>query len=245
MAHCVNRSSKEFQTLAETTNINPIILAAKVSLWQEKNGLDNFPAVEDLVKTILSPVDQLGVRKNSPNPFETVNSGSSKGLKLAKALGLNTEGNKITLELSDSQKQYFTDYFNKANKKAYPMDTNDGFVIDIGPNFYVLRREKGTKDIVLWVDTDSGLYKVKLDHLFLNENKAEKGLFKEEVKKKNREISLTNQAKNKRLLISEKRISDKLVSSYYGREMMQVIKNQILSVLNQTSSDLNSLKLDE
>ena len=44
MAHCVNRSSQEFKALAEQSNINPIILAAKVSLWQEENGLDNFPA---------------------------------------------------------------------------------------------------------------------------------------------------------------------------------------------------------
>jgi hypothetical protein len=49
MAHCVNRSSPEFKALAEQSNINPIILAAKVSLWQEKNGLDNFPNIEDLV----------------------------------------------------------------------------------------------------------------------------------------------------------------------------------------------------
>ena len=50
MAHCVNRSSPEFIALAEQSNINPIILAAKVSLWQEVNGLDNFPALEDLSK---------------------------------------------------------------------------------------------------------------------------------------------------------------------------------------------------
>lgn len=48
MAHCVNRTSPEFIALAEQSNINPIILAAKVSLWQESNGLDNFPTVEDL-----------------------------------------------------------------------------------------------------------------------------------------------------------------------------------------------------
>ena len=46
--HCVNRSSQEFKALAEQSNINPIILAAKVSLWQEANGLDNFPSIEDL-----------------------------------------------------------------------------------------------------------------------------------------------------------------------------------------------------
>lgn len=48
MAHCVNRSSPEFIALAEQSNINPIILAAKVSLWQEKNGLDNFPTIDTL-----------------------------------------------------------------------------------------------------------------------------------------------------------------------------------------------------
>ena len=48
MAYCVNRSSPEFKALAEQSNINPVILAAKVSLWQEVNGLDNFPAIEDL-----------------------------------------------------------------------------------------------------------------------------------------------------------------------------------------------------
>ena len=50
MAHCVNRSSEEFKTLAEQSNINPVILAAKVSLWQEQNGLDNFPALNDIVE---------------------------------------------------------------------------------------------------------------------------------------------------------------------------------------------------
>jgi len=49
MAHCVNRSSKEFKALAEQSNINPIVLAAKVSLWQEINGLDNFPKISDIV----------------------------------------------------------------------------------------------------------------------------------------------------------------------------------------------------
>lgn len=57
MAHCVNRSSQEFKALAEQSNINPMILAAKVSLWQETNGLDNFPTIDDIVgsKPVASP----------------------------------------------------------------------------------------------------------------------------------------------------------------------------------------------
>lgn len=48
MANCVNRSSKEFQDLAEQTNLNPVILAAKISLWQKENGLENFPRAEEI-----------------------------------------------------------------------------------------------------------------------------------------------------------------------------------------------------
>lgn len=58
MAHCVNRSSEEFKTLAEQSNINPIILAAKVSLWQEENGLDNFPTIAD-ISTVKSGVTEV------------------------------------------------------------------------------------------------------------------------------------------------------------------------------------------
>ena len=48
MASCVNKNTEEFKALAEQSNINPIILAAKVSLWQEKNGLDKFPTTDTL-----------------------------------------------------------------------------------------------------------------------------------------------------------------------------------------------------
>jgi len=58
MAHCVNRSSPEFKALAEQSNINPIILAAKVSLWQEVNGLDNFPTIAD-ISNVKSGVGEL------------------------------------------------------------------------------------------------------------------------------------------------------------------------------------------
>lgn len=48
MASCVNKNTEEFKALAEQSNLHPIVLAAKISLWQEKNGLDNFPTVADI-----------------------------------------------------------------------------------------------------------------------------------------------------------------------------------------------------
>lgn len=55
--HCVNRSSAEFIALQEQTNINPIILAAKVSIWQSDNRLDKFPTIEDLDIDLVTDLD--------------------------------------------------------------------------------------------------------------------------------------------------------------------------------------------
>src|SRR6187397_1530185 len=65
MAHCVNRSSVEFQQLAKQTNMNPIILAAKVSIWQEKNGLDNFPTVKDISPTAKASPELVNTMKEA------------------------------------------------------------------------------------------------------------------------------------------------------------------------------------
>ena len=47
--NCVNKNSPEFKELAKAANMNETILGAKVSIWQEKNGLDKFPSVDDIV----------------------------------------------------------------------------------------------------------------------------------------------------------------------------------------------------
>jgi predicted HTH domain antitoxin len=48
MANCVNINTAEFKGLSSEAKINPVVLAAKVSLWQEANGLDSFPSLGDL-----------------------------------------------------------------------------------------------------------------------------------------------------------------------------------------------------
>ena len=47
--NCVNKNSPEFKELAKAVNMNETILGAKVSIWQDKNGLDKFPSVDDIV----------------------------------------------------------------------------------------------------------------------------------------------------------------------------------------------------
>ena len=48
MANCINTSSKEYIELLEQTKLNPLILKARISIFQDKNGLDSFPKVEDI-----------------------------------------------------------------------------------------------------------------------------------------------------------------------------------------------------
>lgn len=55
MANCVNTKSKEFKALAKQINMNPTILAAKVSLWQERNGLDSFPTAQEIQSPTFLP----------------------------------------------------------------------------------------------------------------------------------------------------------------------------------------------
>jgi hypothetical protein len=46
--NCINKNSKEFKTLLQASGISDLHLAAKISLWQDKNGVDNWPTVSDL-----------------------------------------------------------------------------------------------------------------------------------------------------------------------------------------------------
>ena len=48
MGHCVNRSLPEFKALQAETGLNSLLLAAKISVWQESNGLDKFPRSSEL-----------------------------------------------------------------------------------------------------------------------------------------------------------------------------------------------------
>lgn len=59
MAHCININNKEFQKLLSETGENKFSLAAKVSLWQEKNNqLDVIPSKENLEKNYINTLEE-------------------------------------------------------------------------------------------------------------------------------------------------------------------------------------------
>jgi len=47
--HCVNHKNKDVIDLADGLGVHPAIAASKIALWQEKNGLNEFPTIEDLI----------------------------------------------------------------------------------------------------------------------------------------------------------------------------------------------------
>lgn len=48
MANCVNINTKEFKTLKQETGLSTRVLQSKVSLWQDTNGLENYPSKEQI-----------------------------------------------------------------------------------------------------------------------------------------------------------------------------------------------------
>lgn len=52
MKNCINPNTEEFKNLLKETNMNPVILAAKISLWQDNNGLNKYPSKEELLPSL-------------------------------------------------------------------------------------------------------------------------------------------------------------------------------------------------
>ena len=46
---CVNINHPEFKELLEQSDLDPISLAADISIWQDRNNTDLFPTLEQLV----------------------------------------------------------------------------------------------------------------------------------------------------------------------------------------------------
>jgi hypothetical protein len=53
MANCINKNSEDFKTLLQETGENELVLAAKISIWQDKNGVENWPSKEDLSNIVV------------------------------------------------------------------------------------------------------------------------------------------------------------------------------------------------
>lgn len=48
MSNCINHKHPDVINMANTAGLSPAVIAAKIMLWQESNGLDNWPTINDL-----------------------------------------------------------------------------------------------------------------------------------------------------------------------------------------------------
>jgi hypothetical protein len=111
MANCVNRTSPEFIELQNQSPLNPIILAAKVSLWQDVYGVDRFPTM-----------DELSLKMDAPSPITEVEEdgdtimtlSTEEDMSIATSFSLQTE-----IDLSIDQKEKFTEFLEEHQAKNH------------------------------------------------------------------------------------------------------------------------------
>jgi hypothetical protein len=77
--HCVNYKSHAVIDLASELGVSPLIAAAKIGVWQDKNGLDSFPTAEDLSTPITEEVVSEEIIEDS---IETDYTGFEVGSKI-------------------------------------------------------------------------------------------------------------------------------------------------------------------
>jgi len=53
MINCVRTDSNEFIELLEATKLPSLLLEMRISKWQEVNGLENYPTIEDINKDFI------------------------------------------------------------------------------------------------------------------------------------------------------------------------------------------------
>ena len=74
--NCINTKSKEFQELLEASKLPSILLEMRVAKWQEQNGLESFPKVEDIIQSnevdkTFEEVDFTDVTDNNIKQFDS------------------------------------------------------------------------------------------------------------------------------------------------------------------------------
>ena len=123
--NCINIKSQEFQELLEASKLPSLLLEMRVAKWQDKNGLDKFPTIDELqssneVNTTLKAVNILQSDK-AKQVFE-------KGKKA------NWDLNKILTELQipKDQKQLLLDLDIKDREQiALELASNYSYSVEI------------------------------------------------------------------------------------------------------------------
>ena len=146
--NCVNRSAKEFKDLARQSVVKPIVLAAKVGLWQDKNNTTEFPKDVAEIQELgsLFPADDKGQLEID---FESadLNGANKKVMKKARSLAMGEElTNDDIMEAKRADSDYIENVLLRGKIGAFKKEYNKAGVltaIAISPSMV---RGRGSKN---------------------------------------------------------------------------------------------------
>ena len=97
--NCININDAQYKELLEQSKLNPLILKARISIFQDKNGLESFPKVEDIIQS-----NEVNYQKNQTVSNEGIIA-SEKTIRDLAAKIADRIGMKVAFE-SDRSKEY-------------------------------------------------------------------------------------------------------------------------------------------
>ena len=124
--NCINIKTKEFQKLLEATKLPSLLLEMRVAKWQETNGLDKFPTVDELqqpneVNTTLKAVDILQSDK-AKQVFEKGNKAKWDLNKILTELQIPKEQKQLILDLGITDREQIA--LELASNYSYTVEIN-------------------------------------------------------------------------------------------------------------------------
>jgi hypothetical protein len=137
--NCININDSKYKELLEQTKLNPLILKARISIFQDKNGLESFPKLEDVIQS--NEVNQ------SLKSVDILSSDKAKQI-FEKGKKSNWDLNKILTELQipKDQKQLILD-LDKTNREEIITDLLAKYSYTIEINTAKEQIKTGTKKV--------------------------------------------------------------------------------------------------
>jgi hypothetical protein len=186
-------------------------------------------------------------RKEKLEAFETITANNYKKIEgvLSRKFGIKEIGGKLYYILNAKEQTIWKNYNAATRNKSNLTKTNNGFVLEDKSNLSIIREDKDTKELFYFIDLDDKVIRVKLDLLFTSKDDAElknlqsqKAIFDEIAERK-------EFLKNQRILLAERRLSEKLIGSFAIRNALHNIADVYRALTDDDFNRNDTLELTE
>jgi len=220
--HCVNHKNKDVVDIANSLGIHPAIAASKIAIWQENNGLDKFPTVDDLNTSSQNQLKkEIGItngKEISNQQLINIKSKIAKKNKENIKLG-------IPFNYQIEYKNIYGDTYNYTLKK-YKGNTNIAKKIE-RENQNIVDPSQKIKNKTLNTDSQLNLFDSKKNFKNLIGDKQVFGVYKEDVEED----------------FQKESIKEKISSILFNGNIENLsAKEVLLNILNSGFYKNNSLK---